>query len=687
MTRFLLLIAFCLSFLSLTSIQTDTEDKRDRRAELDIDGRISEVSISPDGRIWLAGNQGYFYFTEDINSLWHADSSLKNNLADENGYSFGQPGVDRIAFFDNDIAIATGYITSDPSVQYGPKDGYYLTTDGGKSWVPKKFGSPQWIYDTYILNGKYAWMGGSDGNILFSDDLGQSFKTLNTPYNGSSRMHSIHMISENVGISGALHNYIYQTENNWKSFKKLRTPLDQKAYKSVDYDGDDRIEKIRIWNDYYVIDQNGHIFYTKTDDIKWKKFPEKLIDFDLDERNNVIFGIGKDMKVLKFTEPQTFKEVGDLTGKRFNHCKAANGKFYVLLSDYSVAEFSEGVKKISVPYTEDEPIPEPRIVVEGENLWWGASWKDHLYISDDKGQTWFREKKLDINVRELKLLNDSTVLIWTGDRYSYSYSLKDHSYSVFVPKNPFGDFFDYNIKKFEIISYSSGCFHYTKDNVTYLFDGDTALVKEKMPVEVIEDEDEITKAWREGMGSEFEEYYGILSEKKVRDLLFNIDRDPMYLPSIEDFNISKSDIEAFNNNVKQRKKDHDDWRGPFYEEVYYSIPTRLKDIDSTTLDLAINDPEGIRSTTSNHFYVNIMNSNKDSIVFQNHYYHSNFAWNLPWTIEIDGVYFKCYSLEFSKFVKSALPDDFLGSGNFSNEVLLMDLGNYFAKLKKEEARE
>ena len=82
---------------------------KDRRAELDIKGRVNEISISPDEKIWLTTAIGNTYYTNNIDSTWHYGKPLIEKKEDD--FGIGNPHLDRISFFNNDTAILTGYIS------------------------------------------------------------------------------------------------------------------------------------------------------------------------------------------------------------------------------------------------------------------------------------------------------------------------------------------------------------------------------------------------------------------------------------------------------------------------------------------------------------------------------------------------------------------------------------------------
>jgi len=150
-------------------------------------------------------------------------------------------------------------------------------------------------------------MGGSSGEIFFSKDFAKHWEKLNSPYDSLSRMHRIFMQDSTTGISGALHNYIYTTSDNWKSSKKIETPNDQTKYGPKYENSDDKIEKVLIWNNYIVVNQNGHIYYTERDIVDWKSFPIKIYDFELDNDSKTLFAISDGREIYSFTSPTEFQ--------------------------------------------------------------------------------------------------------------------------------------------------------------------------------------------------------------------------------------------------------------------------------------------------------------------------------------------------------------------------------------------
>ncbi|HEX8546511.1 MAG TPA: hypothetical protein VF691_06075, partial [Cytophagaceae bacterium] len=182
---------------------------KDRRAEVDIQGRVNEISVSPDEKIWLVTAIGKTYFTDDIDSNWHDGPPLFQSN-DEDG--FGGPNLERISFFNKDTAILTGYISL--SKDSSRKNGYYLTKDGGKTWKLLDYGGDSWIYAIHSDKSGNAWMGGLQKELYYSNNYGQSWRTIKLNYKSSDRTYGINMSNSKSGIASSDHNEIITTEDN-----------------------------------------------------------------------------------------------------------------------------------------------------------------------------------------------------------------------------------------------------------------------------------------------------------------------------------------------------------------------------------------------------------------------------------------------------------------------------------------
>lgn len=651
---------FC--FLTLLLASTAFGQVRDRRAELDIQGRVNEISVSPDEKIWLTSATGKTYYTNNIDSNWHYGQPLFEN--DPNGYNWNEPHLDRITYFNTDTAIMTGYIAFNQKTYR--KNGYYLTKDAGKTWEARDYGGDAWIYCAVADKNGNAWMGGSSGEIFFSDDFGRDWKKLNSPYNSSTRVHSIFMSTSTYGISGALANAIYLTNNNWKSCTKIETPFDQQKY-VYDAPGytDHRIENIIIWGKYFVVEQDGRIFYTESGKIDWKTFPVKIHDFELDPDSQTLLAVTDSLTIVSFTSPTEFESyINQKLSFLPIDLQIVNHSLFVLSGGYNVCKVNKSGVIRSIPVTTDKPIAEPQIVKHGMRLKWGAN-GHHVYLADDS-TGWYRENVLDFSIVDMMLVSDSVAIFWNGYG-NYLYSLKDHTAKKYIPELPLKSFLASPIKTFSISSGSHGCFHSTSNGVNYIRAKDSTF----------EAASYVDNNFQ-GQGSTT--FKNNVSADALYNALVAINSKPSAIPSLKDFQITKDDKKKYLSLVDKRLEDKDpdylNGKKKIDKTFYYSVPAMLDTLNDSIVAAILKQREGVWSTTSNWFYIRVINENHDTLNISRNYYVSSLPWNLPWEFEYNGLHFDCYSIEFSRFINTCLPENFIDKDVFDNSLLIMEIADY-----------
>ncbi|MFZ4477090.1 MAG: WD40/YVTN/BNR-like repeat-containing protein, partial [Saprospiraceae bacterium] len=161
---------------------------KDRRAAIYIEGRVDEISVSPDEKIWLVTALGNTYYTNRIDSNWHYGKPVFKSTEELDS---DHPGLDRISFFNKDTAIMTGYISVEKKGHNN--NGFYLTQDGGANWKLLDYGGNSCIYTAYTDKQGNAWLGGQSKEIYYSGDFGQHWKTLKLPFKRSDRIYGIYM--------------------------------------------------------------------------------------------------------------------------------------------------------------------------------------------------------------------------------------------------------------------------------------------------------------------------------------------------------------------------------------------------------------------------------------------------------------------------------------------------------------
>lgn len=654
----------CTTILTLILATIAFGQTKDRRAELDIQGRVNEISVSPGEKIWLVTAIGKTYFTDNIDSNWHYGKPIFHSN-DELG--LGDPHLERISFFNKDTAILTGYISV--SKEKYKKNGYYLTKDAGKTWKLLGYGGDSWIYTIYSDKNGNAWMGGLQKELYYSNDFGHSWTTIKLPYKSSDRTYGINMSNSKSGIASSDHNEIITTEDNWKNVAHLKTPLDQKKYQPDESSGyiDDRISKILKWNSYIVVNQNGHIFYSDANNIEWKPFNVAIVDFEIDLDSKKLFAVTDSLKIISFSTPTEFQP---LTNKRLSgfpiDIKVVNHSLYIVSNGYEVYKANERGLVHVIPYTTDKKISEPSIVKKFSKLTWGIS-GNQIYLAEDSQQDWYRENTLEFGVEDFILLSDSVAILWDGAKNNYLYTLNDHSTKIYFPVDPIKSFLASPIKYFSINSGSQGCFHSVNNEVRYERSDDSTFTTSSLSVNHYKDKKPST-------------FKNKVNSNLLSTVLISINSNPSATPSLKDFQITEKDKKNYltlvDKQLKSKETDYLSRKKKINKEFYYSVPAMLDTLNSSIIKTILNQREGWTSTTSNWFTIQIVNQNSDTLNISRNYYVTTLPWNLPWKFDFKGLNFNCYNVEFSRFINSCIPDNFMDKEVFDNRMLIMQIADY-----------
>ena len=668
--RGVLLVTVSVWFSVVAQAQIRERDTRDYRAALNIVGRITEISVAPDEQIWLTTYMGGIYYTNSIDSNWHYGRLDPSAEDDKEDYlSLKKPNLNRISFFNADTAIMTGFMHFFDDWK-SPYDGYYRTTDGGRTWELRSFGGEGRIYEACVNSRGDAWIGTAGKKIHYSDDFGEHFKALKIPFKKSDRIYALYMADAFRGIVGSEANEILITEDNWHTARNIPTPLDQKKVEASEREDQPRVDKVLIWGPYLIAKQCGKSFYTlTTNKIDWQPFPVQIIDLSLDKGCNLLCAIDDSLRVLWFASPT---EYGSPLNERLPaypiDIKAVNGSLYMILANKMVGRANHEGLTCHIPYTTDHPIEEPWLKESGEHLIWGEE-DGQLYIADKKDSCWYREAVLDFPTCGIKLLSDSVAILWDGLR-NHLYSLQNHTVKDYSYREPLRDFLAAPIKKFTISSGSRGCFHYNGHQIEFNAEGNSlfnAAVMSKVG----------------GYQDRTDSLVDItVNGAQLVRLLEHINANPDETLEIQDFKVTEVDKKHYMERLQKRldmgwydfNKIQNKDKG-----LYDSVPVMLDGIDKATLYDILNMGEGFTSTTSNWFEVEFVNQNNDTCRIRSSYYEDGDPWFLPWRFEYNDQHFNCYSIALSHFINNCLTADFYGREAFDNAVLLMKIGDYFCQ--------
>ncbi|HLP27604.1 MAG TPA: hypothetical protein VK147_03115 [Candidatus Didemnitutus sp.] len=662
---------YCLAIVILFLACTMYGQTRDRRALLDINGRVEEISVSPNEEIWLVSATGHAYYTKSIDSNWITDRSLSK----KNDEEYRHQSYERISFFDKDTAILSGYISA-VDTGYNPrKNGYYRTTDAGKTWNLMDYGGNSWIYTICTSDQGHAWMGGLSKQVFYTKDYGRSWTTKQLPYSSSDRTYGISMRSSGIGVASSDNNEIVATTDNWSSVTHLPTPLDQnliQANREIQ-STDNRISKIALWNEFIIVKQAGRVFITPRHHISWARFHHDIYDFAIDANTQKLFAVKADLTVLAFTSPIAFHDIrSEALSCHPVDLKAINNSLFVLCLNNEVYKVSESRFIRTRPYTLDFAIPEPTFVMRSGGMKWGVS-GDHIYMADDDSSGWYRDNVLGFYVGGCKQISDSAAILWDGLNTNYLYSIYDRKSTKYVPTFSLSDFVSSPTASLSISSVGRGCFNYDNDIIVYSRTSDTTLQSTNVSI----------SSNANPRPSRFKRSIRVDSVLQVLD---DINSNPATIPSMRDFRITSKDKSNYRSmvdaNVRNNKKYNEFAENSFDKSFYYSVPNMLDSLPDSILTQVLNSRERFASTSSSTIAVQLVNNNGDTLIASRHSYSNGYPWNLPWKIEYKGLTFTNYSIEFSRFINSCLPDGFMGKEVFDNRMLIMKIANYLNALRE-----
>jgi len=667
-------------------------------------GRVESIIVTRSGAAWLMC-WGLPFFAESIDSDWHSGRSL---------FTEGLPEAGVLRFFDRNTGVLFGRFRK-PGVSIGGGMGgglmggmgggmmggmgggmmggmggtmaspytdegyYYRTEDAGRTWTKRTHGTDFWVTDAHVDENGHAWVVGMGGPLRYSEDYGKTWRTL-----GPRFCMSIHMLDTRNGIAAEMYNDLWTTANNWESCSKIDTPLDQKKYVKG-YLFDDQIEKVRLWGDYIVVEQGPSVFYTARDTIDWQLLGPGLLAFEVDPKTGKLLGVGKDLRVVSFTNPGEWTYLHEERLRYRPRCVTVQDGVFYAIDAVDAKERSGGLYWITenefsrrIPCTADRH-RKPWSAEAGPKHHWGSC-RYELLISDDQGQTWYRENILDFEIRDIHVLDDDTAILSDGQR-RYRYSLASHTCRLHERERPLATFLQSPITEVVIKNDYKGNLGDSEDSVSYTRLKHPTNAPDQSGLlyatEYVEKDAPDYTAAREKSTP----YRNTISIEHLTDLLKEVNVHPNRIPPVEEFGIDANDIERYRVMVKE-SFEGDCLR--FYANsiedagFFRSIPTRPGALDSTTVKAMLLSkwPSGFTTAGHGSFSVQIRNEDGQTLTMYDRSGCFPRAWCLPWQCEYDGLRFNCYHLGLSHLIKDSIPDGFPRKLVFDNAWLIRNVAEY-----------
>lgn len=656
MRKLLLLLIFT---LPLTIFSQDNY-----LANLPVSGGISEIGVSPSEKIWLATKAGNTYYTDKIGELWSfGPFGTKDPLSMDFGGTF-----ERVNFFSEKIMMISGYIHGENS----NTDFVYRSEDGGLNWNKVKFGKSSWIDAAYINDKGKAWMSGNSQLIYYSENSGKTWKSFDKAGNENAlRFATIHFAKdEKTGLFGSFWNVLYKTTDNCLTWERLPTPLDQKKYKRLSKEHRPDIKKIRIFGDYYIINQQGNIFYTKSDNIDWIELPN-IADFETTSDES-IYLIDKDLKID--LRDSSFVSIWQSNKQLRSLPIAINTKNNSLFA-FTFSEIYKINKNdfiVSKLMTNEVPIGEPYLKVnyKGEEIGFDGN---TVLRFDEKRTEWYRFMELPINVSNAVIFKkqiviadnylDQRLVVDIDEQKTTKYGLPKSLFNLSANK----------IEKFSIEIGSQGCFHNDKQYKEYQLKNNTFKLIKK------------GKQFLSKMDKE-------ISSEILNDIVIEINNSRFKELTVNDLEVSKKDLENFKNfidneakRIKKKGYDRLDYNN-YYTfpgentdfSFYKNVADRFESIPSSVINEVFNKGYGNWSTTSVWRKITIDFNNGDVLTIENSDDKPNYLYT-PWLINFNGLIIKSNSLALGQKINELTEGDLYSDASKEKKYAIYKVADFLYK--------
>jgi len=659
MKNILLLI---ISLLPLTGFSQD-----DHLARLSISGGISELGISPSEEIWVATKAGNVYYTKRIGELWHIGS-----FGSHDPYNFSTGNTfERVNFFSEDTLMISGFIQ-----EGGKQDFVYWSGNHGQTWEKVIFGKSSWLDAAHINNNGKAWLSGNSQLIYYTEDRGKTWMSFDKiEQTGNLRFSTIHFAkNETTGLFGSFWNVLYRTKDNCKTWEKLPTPLSQNKYQRLSKEERPDFRKVRQFGEYYIVNQQGGIFVSKSENIDWRALND-IIDFEVTESEN-IYTISKDSEI-ELLDKQ-FNSIWKSTDKVDTYIRAIGVKNESLfvLTGYSIFKINSKDFIKSDLFTNDTQISEPYLKVNHAGDEYGFEGADIL-IKNKKSKQWTRLMTVDFVIGNATTSNNQLIISDARQRDYFSINPNTRTLDKFeLPKSLF-DLSANRIEEFHFEIGSQGCFHSDNKRRSYSRKGNTFELNRKESKS-----DFLTNAPL------------TIDHNKIDELVEIIDNSRFKKVTTNELGLTDKDITSFkkfiDNEEKRIKKNGID---KFDDENLYSFPGEKADFDfyrssaDSILSLS-NDivdkvfwlEYGNWSTTTEWRRIIFVFQDKRKLIVENSDDKPNYLFT-PWTINFEGLRFWTNSISFGQSINELTKGNFFGKTASDKNYAIFKITDFLYKVK------
>jgi photosystem II stability/assembly factor-like uncharacterized protein len=632
------LFLLCYTLICFTICFAQTPDK----ALLKFQSYGGKLFVNKNEQLVIGTRVGEVAFASSINDYWQMSSPVKN---DSNGLSFGTL-IDNINFFNNDTGFAAGFIS-------GKNDKYNIlfhTTNKGKTWSKLNFGQDGWVDDAVNLDNGEAWMSVSGSGIAYTNDYGFTWQAFNIPEK-KQRFTTIYFNTKREGIIGSLGNMIAVTTDNCKTWKLLQTPLDQKKYSKTYKEHRPEINVVAIYKNYYIVSQEGIVFYSKKDSINWIWLPG-YSNFYTDAENSALY-FKKDkngfVRVNDQLQPVHFFDSNISSGNGM--CR--NGSLFVK-NDTEISQFKSDNSTVSnYIYTNDTAEIKPSTIGYSRNAIYGLL-GNTIYTQRTFNGKWVYEFELPFIVDSgfVSITDNNTILVSKTNDSLFYYNIDLKQTQIKNRKTVLHEFCQSKLKSIIFEKGSRGCFHNHADILVYnneggVFELSDAPEEYKKGKTLPQNNETINELLVNNFVKQIPAM--LYKQTTINDLGFtendydNCKKDIIKFKAFAESNIKKN-ISPFDFNVNNID---------FNRLV--ALVDSIKTIDPNLLDRFLYNLSDMWSTTTNWTGITLVNEKGQMMKIQCSYYEPN-AFYFPWQVSLEGFNYSSTNIEINKFIKAVYPN-------------------------------
>lgn len=638
--------------------------QKDRRKYIGDNLNTRLFAVSDEGKIIVAKNNSGLYISESIDSIWkecNFPKDVRFNFQYENRRT-----RQSVLFSKNNQILMDLAVKS--STKHERNYGFVHTNDNGKSW--KFIPSPNnLVFLNIIQVGNDVLHGYAQfkSRLLFftSTDFGKTWKKQKTNFKSRSTIVKIQNDGNGQGILVLDNDNIYVTNSNWKKSKQIKTEEifttdnAELSLGSGEYKENIKrkfnhfqVKEIGIMNEYYVMLFLNVLYYSNKEHIEWKAFPYNISSIDL--KDNQLVLIANKMEVFLFNDLKNRTPIRTFIlnedNKSYNAKLIQEDIYFVSYKNVNVVHPNNNVS-ILEPYLDTIKIEKPEKIVKGDNLYFAFEDKQ-LFISEDKGISWYSETSIDFDVLDFSLINDSSVLFQNKNLEYFEYSLKTKELKKSELKYPISTFLDSPLKSMNIKLRQIwlGKFEATinctsKDESTFLCTCDMQLGDKKLSLT-----NEISI-------DSVEFYLNNLNENKLQEKYFR------------NFPFSESEVEKYQRAMidKYNSKFRSNPTNTF--KYYYSFHKELKKINDSLPQsyITISEPSKLE--------IKFVNNKNDTLRSNNEFSLVSFRF-IPWYFKFERKYTFFYDIYFTHFILSCFPEEIRRQMGFTNVDILEAWADY-----------